>query len=433
MADQQDPRPGPAAPGSDPGDLDASEAGADLQKRKMEAVGRLASGVAHDFRNLLMALQGCLALAERSLHNPAVARQYIGEAQEATRKGTRLTDQLLAFSRRKPVDQVPVRLPELVRRSEGVLRPLLGETIALRFDLDDGPAVRAGADEVEQVLLNLVANARDAMPNGGEVRILVRTVDARTPSPAATPNLPPGRYVELGVADDGHGMSAETRSRIFEPFSTTKGVGEGTGLGLATVYGTVRRLGGDIVVDSQEGVGTTFRLFLPALDEDAPSSSSQPPPPPLAEAARASASPVPPGAERVLRVLLVEDDEMVRMTVRHYLELGHQDVVEARDARHAVELVEREGDRLDVLVTDMVMPAMGGRELARYVAARVPGIRVLYMSAHPRVVLSQSGRLDPGIPLLYKPFDGATLLRALSRAKPIGPERGTDGDPAAPR
>jgi len=409
----------------------------------MEAVGRLASGIAHDFRNLLMALQGCLALAERSLSNPAVARQYLEEARAATRRGARLTDQLLTFSRRKDVDRAHLRLQDVVRSSLGMLRPLLGEDIRLEthFARGDEPTVRANADELAQVVMNLAANARDALPNGGVVRLATRPIRLPDPALASPPSVAPGLYVELSIEDDGLGMSQETRARIFEPFYTTKAVGQGTGLGLATVYAIVRGIGGDVVVESQEGLGSRFRLFVPVSQpQEAATSSPEPGAEVEAEAASSpeaggrGAPPLPPrqhrpepipGPEpsprgRPVRVLLVEDDAMVRMTVRHYLEASGHLVLEAADVRHAMELVDDEGTSIDALVTDMVMPGMSGPELARYVSARVAELRVVFMSAHPVTALARAGRLEPGLPVLEKPFDAGALDRALTEARRLG-------------
>lgn len=375
-----------------------------LQAQKMEAVGRLSSGIAHDFRNLLMAIGGCCDLVARNLHNPAVARQYLDEAKTSTERGARLTDQLLAFGRKKRVERQVAHVGEALSASENMLRRLIGEDVALRIRRDPSePSVAADPSQLEQIVMNLVVNARDAMPNGGEIVLRTRPVLLGADGDDLPPDVDPGAFVELSVQDDGVGMSEATRTSVFEPFFTTKAIGEGTGLGLTTVYAAVQQMGGFIDVDSREGAGTTFRVCIPAAE-----GQRAPPPPPSPER--------PEAASQSATVLLTEDDPLVRLTVRHYLEvLGHR-VLEAVDVKDAIAIADAEADAVDVLVTDMVMPSMSGRELARYLLARLPELRVVYISAHPLATLEAQGRLEPGMPVLQKPFGPNELQAALEAA-----------------
>ncbi len=365
--------------------------------QKLEAIGRLASGVAHDFNNVLMGIAGCVDVAVSKLAADHPARAHLEDVRGAARRATSITARLLAFSRRGELARAPVDIDELIRQVAVVIRGLLPADIALGVVLDAEDArVEGDAGQLEQVLLNLAANARDAMPGGGALRLATRT--RRTDDGA--------QVIELTVADTGVGMDEATRTRVFEPFFTTKEVGRGTGLGLATIYGIVAQHGGRIEVDSAPGAGTTFRVELPcAADERA-----DPPPAPEVPAAAPAA--------RARLVLLVEDEPLVRATVHHYLTEGGHEVLEAADAERAAALLREHGERVELVVTDVVLPGGGGARVAELSRAVRPDAPIVFMSAHPAEVLAAEGRLPPGEVVLQKPFARADLLAAIERAAP---------------
>jgi len=370
------------------------------QVQRLEAVGRLAGGVAHDFNNLLTVILASTDLMRHQL--PAGLQVDCDEITGAAQRARSLTQQLLAFSRRQILRPEVLDLNEVVRGTEGMLRRLIREDIQLVAHLaPDLGTIRADRGQLEQVLLNLAVNARDAMPEGGRLVISTRNHDCASPLLHQGVVQPPGRYVVLEAADTGIGMDADTQQHIFEPFFTTKAAGQGTGLGLATVYGIVKQSGGYIWVYSEPGRGATFRIYFPRREETAA-------PPPPADSPSDLAG-------RGERVLLVEDEDAVRAVTRRTLEANGYEVVEARTAEEALDLAQRLGNRLDLLLSDVGLPGMSGPALARQLRARHPGIRVVHTSGY----IPESGGRDPSaepLPVLQKPYSVDALLGAVSDA-----------------
>jgi two-component system, cell cycle sensor histidine kinase and response regulator CckA len=360
--------------------------------QKMEAVGRLAGGIAHDFNNLLMVISGyCEFLLERISPDPAV-RTPAEEISKAASRATDLTRQLLAFSRKQVLTPKVLDLNAVVTDNLRMLTRLIGEDVDLVM-IPGGSLgmVKADPGQVEQVIMNLAVNARDAMPKGGKLTIETANVSldenyVRTHAPAA-----PGEYIMLAVSDTGMGMDADTQTHIFEPFFTTKGP-KGTGLGLSTVYGIVKQSGGYIWVRSEPGRGTTFKIYLPRVAAMEETVSPQPPVT-VAEETR--------GQETIL---LVEDDATVRHLTRDYLRVQGYNVLEAADPAVALQITIAHSGPIQLLLTDVIMPGMNGRELAEQVGSVRPETRVLYMSGYTENAIGHNGTLEPGINLLQKPF-----------------------------
>ncbi len=371
------------------------------QAQKMEAIGRLAGGIAHDFNNILTALMG---YSESLLMILAEGQEGVNEVREikaAAQRAAMLTQQLLAFSRQQVARPVVLDMNLVIRGMEGMLKRLIGEDIELSTDACRAQAwVRADPHQVEQIVMNLVLNARDAMPGGGTVRIATgrHTVDAQ--NAAATIDAKPGDYVELTVTDTGTGMSPEVLSQIFEPFFTTKPLGKGTGLGLSTVFGIVQQAGGFITVDSTPGKGSCFRVYLPR--EEGVMMAPTPGSAPLS---------APVGGETVIAV---EDDPNVRAIIRGILSSAGYRVHEAEDGQAALALVEALGGAVDVIVTDVIMPRMGGRELVKALRTDYPYIPVLYVSGYEPREQDELTRDGPGF--LSKPFTREDLLAAVHKA-----------------
>ena len=367
------------------------------QAQKMEAVGRLAGGVAHDFNNLLMVISGYTEVLLEQANASDSHYQGVLSIQQAADRATTLTRQLLAFSRKQLLELKVVDVNSIVEDMERLLRPLIGEDIELATKLaSDGGHTRADAGQLEQVLMNLVVNAKDAMPDGGKITIQTSDVTVDELDRREHTFLEAGRYVLLSVTDTGYGMDEETKSRIFEPFFTTKDKGKGTGLGLSTVYGIVKQSGGYIVTQSEPGKGTSFRIYLPRVEE----------PGEHTEANRHSVQPVG-GSETVL---LVEDEESVRELVRHTLVTKGYRVLEADHGEAGLEVAANHSGPIDILITDVVMPGMGGRALAQQMLRTYPAMKVLFLSGYTEDAVIQ-GVLDPGTAFLQKPF----TLQALSR------------------
>jgi signal transduction histidine kinase/DNA-binding response OmpR family regulator len=376
------------------------------QAQKMEAIGTLASGVAHDFNNLLMGIGGCTNIAIEKLEADNPASVYLREIKQSVESGVAISRQLLTFSRRKDVKRGVLELNGSIASAQRMLQRLLGEDIDLviRPRAEDS-RVRADIGQMEQVIMNLAVNARDAMPQGG--RLEIETKNARFLE-SNDHSLPAGDYVILAVTDTGTGMTEEVRQRIFEPFFTTKEVGKGTGLGLSTVHGIIQETKGRIIVSSRPGAGTTFEIVLPKSGEAIDSER----PPPIA---------LRPGQGTVL---LVEDERTVRMATRFYLEQGGYHVIEAENGSQAIGRLHEYADEVDLLLTDVVLRGMGGCEIAREVQMLRPKIRVLYMSAHAAELLENQGRLDRELPMIQKPFGPEALLLRIQQvldAKPTGP------------
>jgi len=367
------------------------------QAQKMEAVGRLAGGVAHDFNNVLTAIFGYADLLNEELPEGHQARRDLDEIRKAAQRASTLTRQLLAFSRQQVLQPMVLNLNDLVEDIQNMLVRLVAEDIQLRLRLEPSAGnVRADAGQIQQVLMNLVVNARDAMPSGG--KLLVETANTELSEQYAESHQPvvSGAYVMLAVSDSGVGMDAETRARIFEPFFTTKEKGRGTGLGLSTVYGIVKQSGGYVWVYSEPGRGTTFKIYLPRVD--APAESLAPP--------REAGTLV--GTETIL---LAEDDEMLRPLSKGLLEKLGYSVLDAENAVQALALANAHVGPIQLLVADVVMPGASGRELARRLAQSRPDTRVLYVSGYTDDAIVHHGMLEPGLNFLQKPFTPAALAR----------------------
>jgi len=371
------------------------------QAQKMEAIGRLAGGVAHDFNNLLTCIMGNLTLAEEHAASDSRLARYLEGASAAAESAATLTRQLLAFGRKQVIEPRPVNLSVLIERVQGMLERLIGESIALRTACAaDLWYVQADPGQLEQVLVNLVVNARDAIAGHGEIEVETKNLETSQPG-APVPGPPqPGRYVVLSVRDTGRGMSDVVRSKLFEPFFTTKETGAGTGLGLATVYGAVQQNGGTITVDSTLGAGSTFRIFLPRIDVDFSSvRSSEPVLPPPSSRSRG-------GTETIL---VVEDEPLVLELAACTLhELGYN-VVPCATADEALRRLPDYPNRIDLLLTDVVMPRMNGRELASRIASLQPGIAVLFSSGYGEDIIAKQGVLDAGLYFIGKPYRPAEL------------------------
>ena len=368
------------------------------QSQKMEAVGQLAGGIAHDFNNLLTAILGSTQLLLHATPPGDVRREDVEEIRNAGLRAAELTRQLLAFSRRQVLAPKVLELNAVVANMDRMLRRLIGEDVELATALHaEAGAVNADPGQLEQVLLNLVVNARDAMPGGGRVLIETTRLLLRDELVERRHRLPPGDYVCLAVTDSGLGMDEATQAHLFEPFFTTKEVGKGTGLGLATVYGIVKQSGGYIWVYSEPGRGTTVKVYLPRV----PGAAEPPLPAPEPPALRG-------GHETVL---LVEDAAPVRTLARRSLESCGYKVLDAADGRSAIELSARHAGEIDVLVTDVVMPGMSGRELAERLAPTRPAMKVLYTSGYTDDAMVRQGVLNAGVAFLQKPFVPDSLAR----------------------
>jgi PAS domain S-box-containing protein len=361
------------------------------QSQKLESIGRLAGGVAHDFNNLLTIINGYSRMALDLVDERDPLRESLEAIHGAGERAVGLTNQLLAFSRKQILKPQVLDLNRVVSGMRPLLSRLLGEDVELCVELPEGHAIiRADLHQLEQVVMNLAVNSRDAMPQGGTLSIATAVVRWDESQARSHAGAQPGRYVSLAVSDTGEGMSEETRRHMFEPFFTTKEVGKGTGLGLSMVQGIVAQSGGHIEVHSEPGRGTTFRVYLPEVEEDAPEESGQPPSNPAI------------GGKAT--VLVVEDQPEVRKYAVAVLKARGYRVIEAESAGQALRTCERAGEPIDLVLTDVVMPQMGGGELASRLAERRPGIRVLFMSGYADDVIVRHGVLEQGAELIQKPF-----------------------------
>jgi len=374
-----------------------------IQAQKMEAVGRLAGGVAHDFNNLLTVILGYNEMLRDHLKNDPVGSEYVGEVLRASERASALTNQLLAFSRRQVSVPRQVDLNDLVRNIDKMLRRIIGEDVRLEVKLASAlPEIEVDPGQIDQVIMNLAVNSRDAMPAGGQ--LVIETAAIRlTEEYAATHVSPaPGSYALLTVSDTGMGMDSATQARIFEPFFTTKEQGKGTGLGLSIVYGIVKQNGGEILVYSEPGKGTAFKIYLPAAGQ-----SAQPAPAAVTDTTPQQAT----GA-----ILLVEDEDQVRNLTRAMLSrLGHR-VFDFGSGAAALEFLRSRSEEIDLLVSDIVMPQMSGLDLAREAEALRPGIRLLLMSGYTETSVSTQGLIAPGTVFIHKPFTAASLREKVAEA-----------------
>ncbi|MDQ3746378.1 MAG: PAS domain S-box protein, partial [Acidobacteriota bacterium] len=367
------------------------------QSQKLEAVGQLAGGVAHDFNNLLTVITGYSDILLRRFGQGDPARPKVEEIKKAAGRAASLTRQLLAFSRRQTLQPKVLDLNVLVADVSKMLRRLIGEDVEMVLALGTKAGlVKADPGQIEQVLMNLAVNARDAMPRGGKLTVETKSVYLDEGYARHHIAVNPGPYVMLAVSDTGTGMDAETQARAFEPFFTTKEVGKGTGLGLSTVYGIVKQSGGYVWVYSEVGHGTTFKIYLPTVGE-------------VAGAEEPAALPDVPGGSET--VLLVEDEEMVRDLSREILEEGGYTVIVARDGLEGLRVCREFEGRIDLVITDVVMPQAGGRELAEKAAALRPNAKVLYMSGYTEDAVVRHGVLEEEMPFIQKPFTPDALTR----------------------
>jgi len=369
-----------------------------LQAQKMESIGRLAGGVAHDFNNLLTAIAGYVDLTLDTLASDNPIRSDLEEVRKATDRAANLTSQLLAFARKQIIEPRVLNLNDLIVDMDRLLRRLIGEDIELiTLPALDLGLIRADPGQLEQVIINLAVNARSAMPAGGKLTIETGNVVLDEDYARGRPGVLPGDYIMLAVSDTGDGMDEQTQQRIFEPFFTTKAPGIGTGLGLSTCYGIVKQHRGNIWVYSEVGRGTTFKVYLPRVEADYDE-----------QVHRADADVLPRGTETVL---LVEDEATVRaLAVRVLREQGYT-TLEAADGAEALRLSQEYAGPIDLLLTDVVMPRMGGKLLAEHLAASRSGMKVLFTSGYTDNAIVHHGRLDSGVTLLQKPFSPTALLR----------------------
>ncbi len=366
------------------------------QAQKMEAVGRLAGGVAHDFNNLLTIICGYAQLAQDFLGPDSQLHSYMDEILRAGERATALVRRLLAFTRRQSMEPQVLDLNSIVKGTEKMVRRLIGEDIEVVTVLPPKlGAVRSDAAQLEQVIINLSVNARDAMPKGGKLIIETANVDLDQTYADTHLAVTSGPYVMLAVTDTGSGMDAHTRAHIFEPFFTTKEKGKGTGLGLATVYGIIKQSGGNVWVYSEPGAGTTFKIYLPRVVE-----TVEPPQPALIRASQ------PQGSETIL---LVEDEESIRSLVLGILQAHGYKVLGAGHPHEALDISKKFEGPIHLLFTDVVMPQMNGREVAEQISAARPNTKVLYMSGYTDHAIAHHGVLNPGVPFLQKPFSPEAL------------------------
>jgi signal transduction histidine kinase/ActR/RegA family two-component response regulator len=368
------------------------------QAQKLESIGRLAGGVAHDFNNLLTSVLGNVELAMALIPAAHPLMENLEEIRHAARRSADLTGQLLAFSRKQPIAPIPIDTKNVLGSVERMLRRLLGETIELRSEIaPDVGRIRADPGQIEQILVNLAVNARDAMPEGGRLTIVAENTTLDDSFRAAHPNARLGEFVRLSMTDTGTGMTAEVQQHIFEPFFTTKTQGKGTGLGLAMVFGAVEQNRGFILVRSEAGHGSSFDLYFPRFlgrveDGDA----------------EARGVALPTGTEHIL---LVEDDDLVRHLSQRVLERQGYRVLVCGTGAEAMAAGQKDGSAFDLLVTDLILPDVDGRKLAKQLWDLRPDLRVLYCSGYTEDVIAHRGAVDEGLAFLAKPFTAEGLAR----------------------
>jgi PAS domain S-box-containing protein len=366
--------------------------------QRMEAVGRLSGGIAHDFNNLLGVIIGYIQLIKRTQIVGQPSFEYAEEIEKAGQRAVTLTRQLLAFSRQQVLEPVILNLNTLVSEMEKMLPRLIGEDIQLNLILDPTIGqVKADPGQIEQVVMNLAVNARDAMPDGGKLTVHTANVEFDLAFTREHPGSVAGRYVMLAVTDTGTGMDLETQAQIFEPFFTTKGRDKGTGLGLATVYGVVKQSNGYIAVESEKGRGALFQIYLPRVDLPVPIKTEN------------VQSPLTLGGSET--ILVVEDAEPLRVLAQLFLKENGYQVLTAADGAEAQQVAAQHHGHIHLLLTDVVMPGINGRVLAELLAPRHPGMKVLYMSGYTDSFIAGHGVLDEGLHLIHKPFTEEALMR----------------------
>jgi signal transduction histidine kinase len=370
------------------------------QSQKMEAIGRLAGGIAHDFNNLLTVISGNAELFFYELQQDNPLRTYIEDIKQASERGAELIRQLLAFSRHQIMEMKILDINLLLKNLNKMLNRIIGDDVELvTVFKEDLGKVKVDEGQIMQVIMNLTVNARDAMPGGGKLTVETTNVILDEIYCETHKEVTPGRYVMLSVSDTGQGMTPKVKEQIFEPFFTTKEMGKGTGLGLSTVYGIVKQSGGHIQVYSEVGWGTTFKIYLPRIDELDEVDSSK---------ATSCVSEFPRGSETIL---LVEDDEEVRRYVHKTLGRYGYTILEAVNADDAIGVIEKHmGEEIHLLLTDVVMPGMNGRDCAECLISFSPEMKVLYMSGYTAGSIIHQGLLEPGAAFLQKPFTPETLL-----------------------
>jgi len=374
------------------------------QSQKMEAIGRLAGGVAHDFNNLLGIVTACSELLRNQVDAEGV--ELIENIREAAKRGASLTRQLLAFGRRQPIQAQVLDLNERLKQVRKLLTPLMGDDVEiLHLPRSQNAIVEADPGQLDQIVVNLAANARDAMPRGGRLILETAVFDFDEALAREHPSMSAGRYVMLAISDSGMGMDEATRSRIFEPFFTTKATGKGTGLGLATVYGIVKQSDGHIWVYSEPGQGTTFKIYLPSAEKR------------LDVRAESQPDALPPRRDGVT-ILLAEDDGIMRRLTRKLLEQHGYKVIEAEDGKAAIDAVAASKVPIDLTLTDVVMKGMTGPELVLHLIDSYPNMKAVYMSGYTGELVAHQG-LEEGIRLLEKPFTRPALLKILDEV--LGP------------
>ncbi|HYW37869.1 MAG TPA: PAS domain S-box protein [Terriglobales bacterium] len=373
------------------------------QSQKMEAIGRLAGGVAHDFNNILGIIGACTEFLRDRIDPAAEPSHYVENIKKATERGSSLTRQLLAFSRTSTIQPCVLDLNERLKDISKLLRPLMGDDVeVLIASKSPSAVVEADPGQLDQILVNLAVNARDAMPRGGKFILETRAMKFDDAFAEQHQALAAGKYVLLAVSDTGNGMDEATASRIFEPFFTTKEVGKGTGLGLATVYGIVKQSAGHILVYSEPGHGTTFKIYLPNADHK------------IGLGSKPEVETVAPKRQETT-ILLVEDDETMRSLTRQLLQEHGYTVVEADDGKSALEWVESHPGPIDLLLTDVVMRRMSGPELVERLNSSHPALKVVYMSGYTGELIAEREVLKRGITLLEKPFTRTALLNTIHR------------------
>ncbi len=373
-----------------------------IQAQKMESIGRLAGGIAHDFNNILLAILGFGELAREQLPESSPAVECISEMVNAGRRAGELIKQLLAFSRKQVMKPQVVDPASIVSRLVPMLRRILGEDVLLELALPPGTyPIRVDVSQLEQVIMNLAVNARDAMPDGGTLTLETANVQFDESYVATHADAVLGPHVMIAVTDTGIGMDAATQARAFEPFFTTKALGKGTGLGLSTVYGIVKQSGGWIWLYSEPGKGTTFKLYFPKSQEAVQPSAAVGP------------RPLAPRPDTV--VLLVEDDEQVRRLLATILRRGGYTVIAAANPHEAIELSDNHAGNIDLLITDLVMPRMNGRKLAEAIAVKRPKTDVIYISGYTENTVVHFGEVDQGVNFLSKPIGANQLLEMVAR------------------